>query len=177
MIKMKINISNLIKNEEDTLSIKLEEKLEDLETENTECVFFGPVKFTGQLFNAGGVFNLKGRLEADYNVKCYRCACDISSHIDIPVKENIMKADSKTQDEEDVYTFEGNYIELGDILRANIILNLPMKQLCSENCKGLCHLCGANLNEEQCDCKEENSDSRLEALKGFFNSEQPDEEV
>jgi uncharacterized protein len=50
-------------------------------------------------------------------------------------------------------------------MREQFYLALPMKPLCSEGCKGLCAMCGTNLNKGSCDCKREWEDPRLAALK------------
>jgi len=59
---------------------------------------------------------------------------------------------------------------LDSILKDNIILNLPVKKVCDDNCKGLCPRCGVNLNEKTCDCKDENINPQLEVLKKFFDN-------
>jgi uncharacterized protein len=58
---------------------------------------------------------------------------------------------------------------IDEIIVDNIILSLPIKTLCSETCKGLCPICGQNLNEGDCDCEIENIDPRLQKLKDFYD--------
>ncbi|MCK8058071.1 MULTISPECIES: DUF177 domain-containing protein [unclassified Fusibacter] len=60
-------------------------------------------------------------------------------------------------------------IDLTEALTDDILINLPIQLLCSENCEGLCPTCGANLNVESCECDNETIDPRLEGLKNFFN--------
>jgi len=55
--------------------------------------------------------------------------------------------------------------DLTDMVRQELLLALPMKPLCSEECKGLCPRCGVNLNIETCDCRVKGMDSRWEGLK------------
>lgn len=57
--------------------------------------------------------------------------------------------------------------DLSEVIREALILALPIKPLCSSDCKGLCPDCGANLNEESCDCKNVELDDRWEGLKGL----------
>jgi uncharacterized protein len=61
--------------------------------------------------------------------------------------------------------YEGDVIDLTEILREQIILALPMYPRCSTDCKGLCPVCGVNLNQEACDCQRDEVDPRLAALK------------
>jgi DUF177 domain-containing protein len=61
--------------------------------------------------------------------------------------------------------YEGDGLELEDVLREQMLLAVPIKTLCSENCKGLCPHCGKNLNTDGCECAQDASDPRWDALK------------
>ena len=63
---------------------------------------------------------------------------------------------------------EGDTVDLTDLLVQDIISSLPIQPLCSEDCKGLCQECGANLNRETCDCDKEQVNERFAALKDLF---------
>jgi len=56
-------------------------------------------------------------------------------------------------------------IDLDEYIRDYAVLAVPMKNLCSEDCKGLCSKCGKNLNEGTCNCNEENIDPRWESIQ------------
>jgi uncharacterized protein len=75
--------------------------------------------------------------------------------------------------EDDLTTayYEGESIDLEQLIREQLYLAVPMKPLCDEACKGLCPTCGNNLNAGPCDCKSEWVDPRLEALKGLLDRE------
>ena len=70
----------------------------------------------------------------------------------------------KIDEEDDSYTYEGDVIELDRIADEALLLNLPSRLLCREDCKGLCPKCGKNFNEGDCDCAEDHSDSPFAAL-------------
>lgn len=72
-------------------------------------------------------------------------------------KENIEKGD--------VFAFKGEVLNLTEFLRQSILMALPLKVLCREDCKGLCVVCGRNRNKEQCNCTQENIDPRLSMLQ------------
>lgn len=61
--------------------------------------------------------------------------------------------------------YEGDAIDLSEGLRQNLLLALPMKVVCREDCRGLCPRCGRNLNEGECGCRVEDIDPRMEALR------------
>ncbi len=63
--------------------------------------------------------------------------------------------------------YQDDLIDLNALVYEQILFQIPMKPLCSEDCKGLCPQCGASLNTATCQCRPEAMDSRLEALKNF----------
>jgi uncharacterized protein len=63
--------------------------------------------------------------------------------------------------------YEGDGVELNDVLREFILLTLPMQRVCRESCKGICPLCGQNRNQKECQCHAETSDDRWAALKSL----------
>lgn len=72
---------------------------------------------------------------------------------------------SVTDAEAEIGYYRGDGLELQDVLREQILLALPLKTVCRDDCKGLCPHCGKNLNAEQCSCAEPLEDPRWEALK------------
>ncbi|MBI5187527.1 MAG: DUF177 domain-containing protein, partial [Nitrospirae bacterium] len=65
----------------------------------------------------------------------------------------------------DMGFYSGEELELLDLIKEQVMLNLPMKPLCSDSCKGICPQCGTDLNEGNCGCSREDIDPRLEVLK------------
>jgi uncharacterized protein len=61
--------------------------------------------------------------------------------------------------------YEGDGLELNDVLREFVLLALPMRKLCDENCKGICPVCGQNRNQNECRCQTTANDDRWAALK------------
>jgi uncharacterized protein len=87
---------------------------------------------------------------------CYRPAADIGSDADeVEVDESQLE----------IGFYEGDGLELEDILREQVLLALPMQRVCSENCPGICPVCGKSRKETACDCKAEKSDIRWTALR------------
>jgi uncharacterized protein len=67
--------------------------------------------------------------------------------------------------EAEIGFYEGGGLELEDILREQILLALPMQRVCSEECKGICPVCGKNRNQSACDCSTVKTDDRWGALR------------
>lgn len=167
---MRIDISDITKVDGASLEVSFEGQLEEFENTVGEITFDQPVNFEGSLTNQGGILKLAGTLKTSYSTKCYRCLEELAREVEVRVKEDFVSSDKK-ENLADAYTYEGNYIIIDKALKDNIILNLPMKQLCSEKCKGLCHRCGTNLNERNCDCKEDFINPKLEVLKNYFKGQ------
>jgi uncharacterized protein len=166
---MRIDVSDIIKINNATLNVEYKGVLEDFASVNDGYLFDNPVSFNGVVTNTGGVLKLDGRLKASFTTKCYRCLEDIAGELNLKIKEDFLPP--QANNDGDFYTYEGNAIDIDKVLKDNIILNLPMKQVCNDNCKGLCRTCGTNLNISKCDCKQRNDvDPRMESLKNFFNN-------
>lgn len=110
------------------------------------------------IINTSDSFVLTGQLSGVLSLVCNRCLEKFEYELQVEIEEELLK--------EEVESIER--INLIGILQENILLALPIKNLCSENCKGLCTVCGQNLNEEECNCERETIDPRLAILKDFY---------
>lgn len=75
----------------------------------------------------------------------------------------------ENEDDDSYIQIENYKLDLDELMRADILLELPTKFLCKEDCKGLCPVCGKNLNEGSCDCNLHQIDPRLEVLKKLID--------
>ncbi len=155
---MYINLSDL-KEIGGRKKVSLELEFHDLEFVNREIEIEKPIQLELEIFNTRDSFVVEGKLKAELILSCSRCLQKYSSEIELDISEDVLK--SEMEDEEELY--------LDDIVKDNIILSLPMKPLCSEDCKGICPNCGQDLNEGECDCEVENLDPRLAKLKDFYD--------
>lgn len=133
-------------------------------------VLNAPVSFSGTLTNINGILELDGRLTTSYHTVCYRCLKAIDRQLDMRVRESFVNGKQGAEDI-DAYALEGKLLDTDKAFEDNIVLNLPMKQVCNEDCKGLCQKCGANLNETSCKCSENSINPQMEALSKFFSNQ------
>lgn len=116
---------------------------------------------------------LRGRLAADLELQCARCLEPVRQPVkrDFELLYRPLGADagkdelSVTDAEAEIGYYQGEGILLEDVLREQVLLALPLKVTCREDCKGLCPQCGKNLNQDQCSCSVPVEDPRWEALK------------
>lgn len=124
----------------------------------------------------GAQYHLVGRLKALLTLPCSRCLEPMTCPVDVPVDVRyspLAVEGDRTEHEigsEDltVAFFEGEQIDLGELVREQLYLAVPMKPLCKPACEGLCTECGANRNVVACSCEHRWVDPRFEALKEFL---------
>jgi len=115
---------------------------------------------------------LVGRLGTKIEALCARCLDPVVHDVDrdFDLLYRPQGVDRKGEEvsiseaETEIGYYQGEGLLLEDVLREQVLLATPVKMVCREDCKGLCPICGRNLNQEPCDCEERPSDPRWEAL-------------
>jgi uncharacterized protein len=116
---------------------------------------------------------VSGRLQARLGLVCGRCLDPFRQAIDqklelflLPHREGQDEEDEVELSERDMVVgyYRDRTIDLGEMVREQFVLAIPMKRLCREDCKGLCPRCGINRNRESCECPVVDSDPRLASL-------------
>lgn len=131
--------------------------------------FAAPVSFSGNVENTGKTLVINGTVSTLAELECGRCAEKILYHVNAPFHEVYSnQPDIDVSEDEEIRQYEGYLIDIFPEAVQAIILELPMKILCREDCKGLCPACGVNLNVRECHCEAESVDPRLMALKKFL---------
>ena len=124
-----------------------------------------PVKAEGMVRNTAGVLVMTGEITTCIHGTCDRCATAFDREINLPINVVLVTEMANEENEDEwVFPLEGDSADLDDIVRTVFVLNLDSKLLCKEDCAGLCHRCGKNLNEGPCNCQKE-LDPRFAALK------------
>jgi uncharacterized protein len=132
-----------------------------------------PVSLAFDIFKDKLAFRLVGHVKTTLELSCSRCLEPFTLPVDQtfdlryqPHAQNTGEAEREIE-EDDLTTafYENDTIDLGQLMREQIYLTLPMKPLCSEACNGLCPVCGKNLNRETCDCKRNWDDPRMATLR------------
>jgi len=132
-----------------------------------------PVKLAFEIYKDKSTFRLVGRTQTTLEVPCSRClepmVLPVDAAFDLRYQPHTVNTgEGEREIEEDDLTtafYQKDEIDLEQLMREQFYLALPMKPLCSEDCKGLCSMCGTNLNKGTCDCKREFEDPRFDALR------------
>ncbi len=128
--------------------------------------------FRGSVANSADVVALKGVATFTYSALCDRCAEPTTRDYSYNINHIIVNELSNEQDaDEDFVVVDNMQLDLGELIRSDVILDLPVKFLCNPDCKGICVGCGKRLNFEECVCKVE-IDPRLAKLAEFFDDDE-----
>ena len=113
---------------------------------------------------------VSGRVTAPVSGQCGRCLADVSDTLHVKVQELFVYPEAATEhDEEDeVAQLEGDFLDLAPTLRDAVVLALPLKPLCREDCQGLCATCGEPLDDLPPDHSHDVTDARWGALAGLL---------
>jgi uncharacterized protein len=127
-----------------------------------------PLRVTGRLSSAGsGGFYWHGRITADLVIPCRRCLTDAKVHVEDETHVIFAEEGSEEADDPDTYVLDdkATQLHLAPVVREQWLLNVPGFAVCREDCKGFCPTCGKNLNDGNCSCAENKTDSRWDALR------------
>ncbi|MGN0452968.1 MAG: YceD family protein [Ruminococcus sp.] len=123
---------------------------------------------TATACNKTGIVSLSIKAEFVYSRPCDRCMKPLSETMTYTFSHRLVQ--SLYGDDDDDYIETPDYrLELEDLVTSDILLELPLKFLCSDGCKGLCPKCGQDLNEGNCSCGKRTVDPRLEVLRQLID--------
>lgn len=118
--------------------------------------FERPVTFSGTYMLAGETVVLRGVARATVRSRCARCLAPALTDVSAAVEEAFTRDEERASDPaDDQYRYSGHVLELTDAVRTALLLELPSRILCKEDCKGLCPVCGQDLNVKTCSCRRE----------------------
>src|SRR5882762_6965149 len=131
-----------------------------------------PAEVRGRIRRSGQEVELRGELNAKIESVCSRCLKPVELPIHAEFAERFVPAVSRRAEEQhelqeedlNLAVFDGEAIELDDLVREEILLAMPAQILCREDCQGLCPTCGIDKNTGSCQCAAPDGDSRWEQL-------------
>lgn len=149
---MALDVSRALKNPGQVYPFRAELVLPEMEV-LSDPVRFEAIRVEGEFFCTGGSrVSLRAEASATAVSRCSRCL----DPVEVPVRAQIDALYDRQPDPEDpdLYGFTASALELEDAVRDALLLELPLQFFCSPDCKGLCPVCGANLNRDACTCQE-----------------------
>jgi len=161
------------------LSLSCDVQADDLALSPEDARIPGSLALAAKVTKTGTSVYVIGRLSGTVRRQCVRCLKDYDDALRLPiVGEYHRDTDLKSRPggrepserpgedaDDEGYVYTGEEIELGDMLREQVLLATPMQPLCDDACRGLCPVCGQDRNERRCECREEQTPSPFAVLK------------
>ena len=171
-INMLINLTELFTREGKTNDYAVELDSREFQIPQGICPVSDSKPVTFYIENVGDrTLVLSGEAEFTLMIPCDRCL----EPVEVPFQLSIERTlDMNLTDEERIANLDeqpylqGYNLDVDQLVRDELLLNLPMKVLCDEDCKGICNRCGANLNHETCDCDRSSLDPRMSVIQDIF---------
>ena len=168
------------KREEAVISVKID----DIDVDNgsyltfeTELAAFFPdgekaesdsaIEIAVTLRMVGNTVYVIGEAKGEVKLQCGRCLAEYRHRLDAELNMSFMEkeeTEEEDEDSEELYTYDGESLDLYPHVRDQLLLLMPIKPLCKEECKGLCPKCGQDLNANECGCQRAEVDGRFSVL-------------
>lgn len=179
---MKLKIKSLARGLTESIPVDMFLDSETIAGQTPDVDLTGPVAVKGQLVSDDeGTYRFEARLNVMMEGACARCLSSVKKELDIPVvvyfvpedhptaREPGVEADDEHLDDDKVYAFRDHEIDIGQVVRDELLLAVPNRLYCRDDCQGLCPVCGQNLNNGTCRCTvedpgDESPFSRLKEL-------------
>lgn len=149
-----LQLEPLFLNEGFTLDVDHEVTCTEVD-EFGKLLFPHPFKVTGQFRNEASVVSLDATINADLYTVCDRCATEVVLPLSVPMEHTFVTELNGEDRDERFVLVPDQILDLDRLATEDLLLNLPTKILCKEDCKGICPQCGKNLNEGPCQCQKE----------------------
>ncbi len=169
---MLINLSELFSRDGKEKTYKLDIEMKEFEAPDGvyELVSKEPVELRIRNLGERKLF-MEGKAKLTLSIPCGRCLepviCPFELDIDQELDMNQTEEDRLEGLDEQPY-ISGYNLDVDQLLSNELLLNLPMKVLCSEDCQGICNRCGANLNHGSCSCDQSSPDPRMSVIQDLF---------
>ena len=165
---MVLDVSSLLRGEVSRIEIDYMLPPESLDG----VLFESDARVTGQLTDNAGYMRLSLKAELAYRGECARCLAPVEGVFSLDFERTVTTEKTQAEeDSEDIFdeyvVLNGGELDVDEPLREELLLAFPKKLLCSEDCPGLCPVCGKPKREGDCGCVQKEIDPRLAALKNW----------
>lgn len=172
---MTINVADLLQEVNAVADIDISDFVEAFDYMGERIAFDGNVRLIARISRVQSkYYKVEGSVKACLVLQCGRCMKNYKYDTEFPVELHFTSKQKAIDDDADRYYTDGDTVELDEAIQTNAIMNIPSQRLCREDCKGLCPVCGADLDTDCCCCAHDGLtddavDARLAVLKDFFD--------
>ena len=162
---MKINIASVLRNDGASKTFSGNVELGTFDYIGSTLAFDNPLTVEGEVKNIGGAIEISATITGEYKTDCSRCGKDVCGKLTAELFESLDSEFSEI--DEECVSVSGNVIDISGSIQAAIFSSIPMQFLCKEDCKGLCPVCGIDLNNNECNCEVEVYDPRFAIFRNL----------
>lgn len=160
---MKVDLSRLFDNVGETQDFSGVLDLSDVKRWGSG-LFSGPVKVSGMAQNRSGIVSVRYTVDFVLDAPCDRCLTPLGRPMHLEFAHDLVLSLNREDNDEFIVIPDGR-LDLAELATSDILLELPTAMVCADGCKGLCPVCGANLNEGDCGCDRSQKDPRMDPLR------------
>lgn len=128
-----------------------------------------PVTVRGNISNRASVVLLNLEIKYSYEAPCDRCGEAVSKPHTVKV-EKVLATSIEGEESDTIVTVPDMTFDVDEFVYSEVVLDVPSKHLCKDTCKGVCSVCGVNLNYGECQCEKKEVDPRLSKLLDLLNN-------
>lgn len=166
---MKLDLKKFFSNEDEKpLSVEFAVDLSDVEMSGVRP-FMTPVQVVASVKGSNGAVQLDFQVNYHFTIPCDRCMEMVEEDKSEKFSHMVILS-QEDSDDGDYIRIPVGELDAAELVREDILLNLPSRFLCKSSCKGLCPDCGTNLNFGSCDCRSKKVDPRMEILKQLIDN-------
>ena len=176
---MLIDLKQLLAGKTGRVEIDHEFPLDDPELPFDTAVegvkYSGTARVRGEILDMGGCVSLSVKVSVDYDTECARCLAPLHRSLTVTLLRTLVEAGSlentPEEDTDDYLEYTDGMLDIDTPAAEEIVMSLPTRELCREDCKGLCPKCGKDLNEGDCGCVKKEIDPRLAILQKLLEKQ------
>ncbi len=170
---MKLDIDSIRKGDQNTHCLNFTLDFDVIDFYGDKIYMISPVDVKGKLYVIDYRLYITLEIMADMRANCNRCLESFIYHFNSSINaeiihENLFEYEDDRIDDDVIY-YKDDIFDLGKLIKEHIIMNIPIKLVCDENCRGLCPKCGTKLEKDSCNCDHiqphDDIDPRLAKLK------------
>lgn len=166
---MIIDLSDILKDYGGRMNVSASIEMDDTDFLGESFKFQKPLDIEGTIVNNTKSLELSAKAVGEMQVHCARCSKPFIVPVKFRIHEILVKEDTEAADDETIILSDEK-LDISDIVMNSFLMSVPGKYLCKEDCKGLCSKCGADLNDGDCGCDNDDIDPRWADLQKIMNN-------
>lgn len=131
---------------------------------------YSGIKIDGEVTDSHTAMDVEGEIAASAKYVCGRCLEPFKVPVHLSFHESFRELGSVDgMGDEEFFSYQGDHIDLSDLVQTELVLSEPITMICSSECRGLCPVCGVNLNQQTCQCKTDSVNPQFAALQQLLD--------